>query len=236
MMTNEHLTEDQLVLVHYGEWPEGEAHVRECAECGDQLQTLTRTLGLVAEEPIPARAEDYGRWVWWRMQPELKRRPAREAMRWAAVAATAIVLAAGGFFAGRYTQDTPAARRAANHARSERVLRAALNEHFERSGLVLVELANQTVEGPVDFTSEQERAESLIVSNRLYRQAAAGAGERQTAELLEDLERVLLEIAHSPARLEPADYEQIRQRIHDAGILFKVKFAEQQTKQETLVQ
>lgn len=236
MKMSEHLTEDQLVLVHYGEWPEGEAHVRECEECGEQLRTLTRTLGLVAEEPVPVRTEEYGRWVWWRIQPELRRRSARPAMRWAAAAVAAMVLMTGGFYAGRYTQETPAMRTAANRVRSERVLRAALNEHFERSGLVLVELANQTVEGPVDFTSEQERAESLIVSNRLYRQAAAGSGERQTAELLEDLERVLLEIAHSPARLEPADYEQIRQRIHDAGILFKVKFAEQQTKQETLVQ
>ena len=233
---NEHLTEDQLVLLHYGEWPEGREHVAACEECAEQLRLLVRTLELVQEEPVPARTEEYGRWVWWRIKPELERRRTRTLGRWAAVAAAAVLLMTGGFFAGRYTSESKEVKAAANRVRGDRVLRAALNEHFERSGLVLVELANQEVDGPVDFTMDQERVENLIVSNRLYRQAATGSGQRQTAELLEDLERILMEIAHSPSKLEPAQYEEIRQRINEAGILFKVKFAEQQMRQEILEQ
>ena len=236
MNTHEHLTEDQLVLVHYGEDAEGESHVRGCELCRDQLQALIRTLELVAAEPVPARTEEYGRWVWWRIKPELERiaRPAWR--RWAAVAAAAVVLMVGGFLAGRYSNAAKDSVAAANRVRGDRVLRAALNEHFERSGLVLVELANQQADGTVDLRGEQQRAENLIIANRLYRQAASGSGRRQTAELLEDLERILLEVAHSPAQLEPAEYEQIRRRIQEAGILFKVKFAEQQFRQEILEQ
>lgn len=234
---NEHLTEDQLVLVHYGEMPEGHKHLEECEECREQLASLVRTLELVELEEIPARGDDYGRWVWWRIRPALSTSRGRTIARWAAVAAAVVMMLAAAFYAGRMSSNqSQEALRAANRRRSDHVLKVALNEHFERSGLVLVELANQQVDGPIDLSAEQERAEVLLTSNRLYRQAASGSGQRQTAEVLEDLERILMEISHSPSKLEPAEYEEIRQRINEAGILFKVKFAEQQTRQETLVQ
>lgn len=234
---NEHLTEDQLVLVHYGEMPEGRAHLENCEECREQLASLVRTLELVEFEEIPGRGDDYGRWVWWRIRPSLSASRGRTIARWAAVAAAVVIIMAGAFYAGRMTaSQSQEAMRAANRRRSDHVLKVALNEHFERSGLVLVEMANQQVDGPIDVSAEQERAEVLLTSNRLYRQAANGSGQRQTAEVLEDLERILMEISHSPSKLEPEEYEEIRQRINEAGILFKVKFAEQQTRQETLVQ
>ena len=43
------------------------------------------------------------------------------------------------------------------------------------------------------------------------------------AATLDDLERNLLEIIHSPARISAADLEQIRRRIDAAALLFKVR-------------
>jgi hypothetical protein len=40
---------------------------------------------------------------------------------------------------------------------------------------------------------------------------------------LDELERTLLEIVHSPAQLSAAELERIRQRIEARGILFKIR-------------
>jgi hypothetical protein len=57
----------------------------------------------------------------------------------------------------------------------------------------------------------------------LYRQTAASTGDVSTASLLEELERVLLDIAHSPASVSAQQLEQLRSQIEDRGLLFKVK-------------
>ncbi len=89
--------------------------------------------------------------------------------------------------------------------------------------MVLVELANTEAKGTVDISTERQWARDLVGDNRLYRQAAARAGKQGMANVLEELERVLLEIAHSPAQLGPADREEIRRRIEAQGILFKIR-------------
>jgi len=40
---------------------------------------------------------------------------------------------------------------------------------------------------------------------------------------LEELERVLLEVAHTPSQLNSAEFEDLRQRIEAEGILFKIR-------------
>ena len=64
-----------------------------------------------------------------------------------------------------------------------------------------------------------------MAENRLYRQTAARTGDARVASVLDDLEPVLLEIAHGPDRLTPEEVENLRQRIEGDGILFKVRVA-----------
>jgi hypothetical protein len=52
-----------------------------------------------------------------------------------------------------------------------------------------------------------------------------------TAALLEELERVLLEIAHSPSEVSAHQLEELRRQIEDRGILFKVKIFGSQVEQ-----
>jgi hypothetical protein len=74
-----------------------------------------------------------------------------------------------------------------------------------------------------DISTEQRWAEDLVDASRLYRQDAIDAGEQSVANVLDDLERNLLEIVHSPARISAADLDQIRRRIDAAALLFKVR-------------
>ena len=99
--------------------------------------------------------------------------------------------------------------------------------------MILVELANASAPaaGRLDISYEQKAAEDLLESNRLYRQTAATSGNVATAALLEELERTLLEIAHSPSEVSAHQLEDLRKQIEDRGILFKVKIFGSQVEQ-----
>jgi len=74
-----------------------------------------------------------------------------------------------------------------------------------------------------DISTQQRWADDLLDASRLYRQDAVDAGEDSVASVLDELERNLIEIVHSPSRISAADLEQIRRRIDAASLLFKVR-------------
>ena len=232
----QHLTEEQLVLYRYGEAEDRPAirqHLDACPACRSSYDTLERVLEAVDAVPVPERPEMYGAMVWERLRQRLaQRRPFRWAEwlrhppRWAVAGAVAVLLVAA-FLAGRFwprqqARESPSALASAGKVR-ERILLVAVGDHLERSQMVLVELVNAKGNGSIDISAEQERAGDLLDSNRLYRQTAASAGEAAMASVLDDLERVLLEIAHSPAKISSREFDEIRQRIEGEGILFKVR-------------
>ena len=112
------------------------------------------------------------------------------------------------FLAGRFSQPAMRAGRpaltAADPQAGERVLLVAVGDYLERSQMVLIELANANPKGPLDISAEQERAADLVGESRLYRQTAAAHRRRRMAGVLDDLDRVLVEIAHAPSRLSAA--------------------------------
>jgi ParB-like chromosome segregation protein Spo0J len=89
--------------------------------------------------------------------------------------------------------------------------------------MVLAEVANANPHRPLDISFEQERAADLVAESRLYRQTALRTGDAAVAGLLDDLDRVMLDITHSPARLTPAELERLRDRLDSEGILFKIR-------------
>ncbi len=91
--------------------------------------------------------------------------------------------------------------------------------------MVLVEIVNSGGPGKVelDISYEQKIAEDLVENNRLYRTSADSAGDRATASLLDDLERVLIEITHTPSSVSGPQFEELKRRIEDQGLMFKVR-------------
>ena len=49
------------------------------------------------------------------------------------------------------------------------------------------------------------------------------SGDAATASLLDELERVLVDVAASPSTLTQDDFDQVRRRIESKGLLFKVR-------------
>lgn len=236
-------------------------HVGQCAECRAELERIDSLLAAVMAIPVPHPGDDYGQRVWRQIAlrlPEKRarwwdlagshERPAglrgtgkthawfatRRLAAWCSVAL--LVLAA--LWAGRYTGTVEPLEGAMDWGKvRERVLVAAAGEHLGRSERMLVELANaesaDAHEKPVNISAEQRRAESLLEENRLYRETAMQDGDSGLANVLDQLERVLLDVAHSPPEVSAAQLESIRQRIESGGILFKVRVFSKELQQRS---
>jgi hypothetical protein len=223
-----HLNEDDLVLHYYAEDHDAgvKQHLEACDGCRANLESLTRVLDAMDKLEAPEPSAAYGSRVWHRIAPQLAQ--TREGW-WAGwfrpnrlVAAAAMAaLLIGAFLAGRVSQRRQMAGLSAPVR--ERIMMVAVGEHLDRSQMILVELVNNESKGTVDISEEQRRAEDLIGENRLYRQAALKSGDRAVSSVLDELERVLLEVAHSPSKLDSAEFEEVRQRIESQGILFKIR-------------
>ena len=240
-----HLNEEQLVLHHYGETQDRSdtaEHLEVCESCRENYQALRRVLAAVDAMPVPERNEGYGAEVWRQLRPQLADRTARLAPRgsdplqlfqlprWALAGGLAL-LVIGAFFAGRFGSQ-PAPHAAPSIAQSpqplspqarERVLLREIGDHLERSQLALIELINTRTNGAVDISAEQILARELAAMNRLFRRTAADAGEPGMAGVLEELERVLVEVGNGPAKLSADEFAALRQRVGADGLLFKVK-------------
>ena len=97
--------------------------------------------------------------------------------------------------------------------------------------VVLIELVNTDVKGGVDLSDALPRARDLAADNRVYRRTAAQAGQPVIADLLEDLERVLLELANGPESMNAAEFAELRRRIEGRGLLIKVRFVGQEVRE-----
>jgi anti-sigma factor RsiW len=231
-----HLTEEQLIAYQDGESSGREAaaaHLNSCAECQAELNRIAEMLAAYQALPVPDPGEDYGRRVWQQTAPRLQEKRSHwwqvllEPRRLTAAALVAALLLVA-FLAGRVSKrvDHGDAALTAEQVR-QRVLLLAVGEHLGRSEMVLMEIANAGPEGAsmkqVNLSSQRRRAEELLDENRLYRQTALQEGDAGIANVLDELERVLLDVAHSPGNVTPAQFKSIRQRIDDDGLLFKVR-------------
>lgn len=247
-----HLTEEDLTLLYYGELSEAEsraarAHLESCANCRVERDTLQRIFAMVDTCDVPQPAGTFEAEVWRRLQPGL--RAARETRRaslaerlrgWLvpsrglAVAGAVAALVLVAFVIGRYWQPKPGATATRESVQKlqdtarERILLTALGDHFDRTQAVLVELTTlpgATSAAAIDISGEQRRAHDLLAATRIYRRAAAEAGDDTVRNVLEALERVLVEVDVSPSRLSAYELRSLQHRIDEQELLFKLRVA-----------
>jgi len=220
-----HLTEEDLILHYYGEEGVAAEHLQHCERCRAEYAALQRVLNMVDASPVPELGPAYGEAVWQRIEGQINPGKIKwgnnlawpQAWRWVAAVAALCILVAIAFPRRRPVVPD------ADPQTGNRVLLVAVGDYLERSQIVLSELANAGGADALDISSEQERAADLISESRLYRQTATHAGEESVANVLDELEGVLLEIAHSPSRLSPERLAELRQRLSTEGILFKIR-------------
>jgi hypothetical protein len=226
-----HCSDDELILLHYGEEPRHARHVDACASCTERYGELAATLQAIVADDVPERGDQYGLEVWQRIRHRLPEREPwwRHVISWqvAAGVACAVLLVAIGFAAGRFAQPRPqeqpaqAAAPPADNDDARRVLLLTVADHLERSDRILTDIVNAP--GGDDISAEQEWAVDLVAASRLYRQEAIDANEASVAGVLDEVERMLLDIVHRPSRVTEEELQDIRRRIDSAALLFKLR-------------
>jgi len=236
-----HVQDDDLVLHYYGELGAADearvaAHIGECRHCHAAFRRLQQVLMSVDESTLaaPELPDGFERVVWARLQPELQHEPrgwlsrviSRPNLRWAAAA---LAIAIGSFYAGhRWPGALPVLAPVDGSAQAsgqlrERLLLVDLGDHLDRSQRVLVELVSADDQRGASLAGERERAEQLVSANRLYRDTAAANGDASIVDLLDQLERVLVEVAASPSGGSASELAEVRHRIESGSLLFKVR-------------
>lgn len=228
-----HLTEEEMILKHYNELHDAalEQHLTECAECHAELTRLSVALARVPQVKVPALPENYEAQVWAKLRdqlPEKRQSWFTEMLRprqWAVVGAMAMLIVAA-FVAGRFSKSGSSnnpPQIAATPSQRERIVSASLSDHFERTQILLVEVMAAEPKDKGDFAAAQEQARDLLDSNRLYRMnSTKTAKDPAVQRTLDELERVLVEIANSPSDVDQKEIDQLQKRIEEQGLLFKV--------------
>jgi hypothetical protein len=251
---NTHISEDELILHYYGEADRAdeariEQHLAACAECHAANQQLRRVMMLV-DSAAPVEAPlGFERTAWARLDAtlgeEVVHRSAKRGGGWfvwvpqfalgGGVAALVLVAFMAGRFSGGDADTSPTASPAlAAGDAPERLLRAEVGEHLDRTQMMLVELANAETDHADVLAGEQGRAVDLVAANRLIRQSAEQSGDIVIAEMLEDLERVLLEIANAPADATSNELTDLQSRISDEDLLFRLRVIASEMRRRTL--
>ena len=237
-----HPSDEDLILHFYGESGADGArrvdeHLGECAACQAVWTELGETMKLVDRASMPEPGPAFERVMWARVQQSL---PPRRQSPWAIrvllpLAATILISAGAGGYLWRAlhrapaTAGTPVAASTPPTARTkatlgERVLLTALDDHFQQTQTLLIELKNAP-DDTTDLAFERAAADDLVASGRLYRIMARQNGDAQMAQMLDDLEAVLLDVARSRDQAAAGDMKALRARIESQDLLFKVRSA-----------
>jgi len=244
---NTHISEDELILRYYGESERAdeariEQHLESCAACRVADQQLRRVMTLV-DSAAPVEAPlGFERNAWARLEPALEPQSKRGWFVWipqlalgGGVAALVLVAFMAGRFSGGDSVAMPASSPALAAADApERVLHAEVGDHLDRTQMMLVELANAETDQADVLAGEQGRAVDLVAANRLIRQSAEQSGDIVIAEVLEDLERVLLEIANAPTDATSNELTGLQSRITDEDLLFRLRVIASEMRRRTL--
>jgi hypothetical protein len=228
-------------LYFYQELPaperlETERHLQGCASCQAVLEDLAAVAGALASAPVvdAPPGDDWSgfmqrlqnatvpdrrtRSAWWALSGLV----AAAALVAFIVAAVVLAMRSTGPEAPVVIAEAPAGPPAVT-ARDADGFAALSGELLQRSRLVVLGLAakDPSRATPADWMYERSLAASLLTDTRMYRMAAEDRGLRPMADVMRDLELVLLEASFTDAR-DPASLAEIQRLIQKRDLVGKM--------------
>jgi hypothetical protein len=225
-----------------------EAHLAHCGRCRRESEMLKSTFAIFP--PSPSRASSERTDAYWRAFPlrveeRITHEPPKvsiaEALRgllaavrqsqWRPAAAfggaTALIALAFGLWSMlRAPESGPVVyglRPPAMTASSKQ----AVEDYLRSSRMLLIGISNMSPEKgePMDLGVERGAARSLVRQARLLSEAPL---DERSHELIQDLERILIELANLEERADVPEVEMIRTGMRQQNLLFKIRMAENQ--------
>jgi hypothetical protein len=235
-----HWTDEELYALSQSPADGVPNHLRECQECATRFHEFVALLESAAGAAgTPRPAPDLNDRVWAAIRPSLpiyhpqtQGRPGSGVFTawwphrggWAGALAS-LVLVGTAFWAGTLFERHRGTNLAleAQPSQPGRVVLLVVRDHLDRSERLLVELDHAGHFLPADGESFAREAADLLEDNRLYRQTASTSRDPALAQLLERLDRVLVEVAHEPASLHGGDLARMREQMNLDGLLFELR-------------
>jgi len=238
------VSDDDLILLYYGEHddPELAQKVAESKPLSMRFEQLCTELEGLNQLETPALAANYGETIWQKIRHDLY--PAQNQQtkqtKWhtrvhqlfqprlsfATVFAVGLVTVFAFWMGQQSMPQSPAGPGIAadqGPINPQKLFTSQVAMHLENTDRLLTQLSNIT---PVDLNSSQDSealwAAELLMSNRIYKQAAQRVGHKRLTALLTELEPLLLELAHNANNPSPTTRERLGQEAGDE-LLFKVR-------------
>jgi hypothetical protein len=238
-----HVGEEALVLYYFGEDEEADRdrthrHLASCDACRAELDQIRDALELVASAPLAEPPEGFERVMWARVSPLVITPRAAGWRAWftmprLAFAGGVLVLIVAAFVGGRWSRQ-PAEPRATELLMTlspDTARQLATEDHLDRAQMVLLDVLHAEA-GDRDLASEQERAADLVAANRLIRQSRGGSRD-STADVLDELERMLVEFVNRADGWSPSELEAFKARLDTGGMLFRLRVVSAEMRQRT---
>ena len=121
-----------------------------------------------------------------------------------------------------------------NSDASRRVLLTNVSSHIETSRRLLTLVSNGGSDLSADLEPRRQMIEELISFNRLYRRIAEQSGDTMLANILQQMESVLLEISHTERSENDAEWKKVRERLDGTDLLFKLKVTDKRINHELI--
>jgi hypothetical protein len=104
---------------------------------------------------------------------------------------------------------------------------------METSQRLLIRVSNGE-NADVDSETRGQIVENLIGFNRVYRRLAEQSNDRALADVLQQVESMLLEISHTSGPDMGSQWNSIRERLDRSDLIFKLKVSNQKVSQEII--
>lgn len=229
-----------------------EQHLSSCKQCADDLKEIQQAIALLpqpAKAPSDARDEMFWSHLAMNVEREIRQKQAKpnwfveivEGIRsfftlrptyaYTIGGSLAILLLAVVVFRWQPTESDHIAEVQIVPNDSTMMLadlqksQARVSHYFRKSRTLLVGLANMRTDDAAhfDLSAEKSKARALIREAGFVRMQPIN---NRTERLVNDLERILIELANLEETNDIPNVEMIRSGIHQENLLFKIRMAE----------